>query len=152
VIGPQINAVTQDPAFDNTLSNTQKAWTAFKSLCTNFFRNQKSENYKEIVSEMLQCFQAMKSNMSLKLHFLHSNLDVFPPNLEAASDQHGKQKVSMLAEYCWCMFRDTPKEHINARDQRSHFKISWLKLTFQGRMLDISNAACTPQWPNVRYI
>ena len=25
-------------------------------------------------------------------------------------------------------------------------------LTFNTRMLDISNAACTPQWPNVRYI
>ena len=25
-------------------------------------------------------------------------------------------------------------------------------LTFNVRMLDISNAACTPQWPNVRYI
>jgi len=26
------------------------------------------------------------------------------------------------------------------------------RLTFKGRMLDISNTACTPQWPNVRYI
>jgi len=25
-------------------------------------------------------------------------------------------------------------------------------LTFKGRMLDISNTACTPQWPNVQYI
>jgi hypothetical protein len=25
-------------------------------------------------------------------------------------------------------------------------------LTFKVRMLDISNAACHPQWPNVRYI
>jgi hypothetical protein len=128
VTGPQINAVTQDPALDNTLSNTEKAWTAFKSLRSNFFGNQKSATYKEIVSELLERFQAMKCNMSLKLHFLHSNLDFFPPNLEAASDQHGKQKVSMLAEYCWCMFRDTPKEHINARDQRSHFKIASLKI------------------------
>ena len=29
---------------------------------------------------------------------------------------------------------------------------SYALLTFKGRMLDISNAACTPQWPNVRYI
>jgi hypothetical protein len=26
------------------------------------------------------------------------------------------------------------------------------RLTFKGQILDISNAACTPQWPNVRYI
>jgi len=27
-----------------------------------------------------------------------------------------------------------------------------ITLTFKVRMLDISNAASTPQWPNVRYI
>jgi len=27
-----------------------------------------------------------------------------------------------------------------------------IQLTFKVRMLDISNAASTPQWPNVRYI
>jgi hypothetical protein len=28
--------------------------------------------------------------MSLKLHFLHSNLDFFPENVQAISDEHGK--------------------------------------------------------------
>jgi hypothetical protein len=57
-IGPRVNTVIQDPAFENTLSDTEKkGWTAFKSLCFNFLGNQKSENYKEIVSEMLEIFK-----------------------------------------------------------------------------------------------
>jgi len=32
------------------------------------------------------------------------------------------------------------------------FKYLGSILTFKGLMLDISNAACTPQWPNVIYI
>jgi len=30
--------------------------------------------------------------------------------------------------------------------------VGYITLTSKGRMLDISNAACTLQWPNVRYI
>ena len=29
--------------------------------------------------------------MSLKIHFLHSYLNFFPPNLGAVSDEHGKR-------------------------------------------------------------
>jgi hypothetical protein len=55
--------------------------------------------------------------MSLKIQFLHSHLDVFPPNQGAASEEHGEkfhQDISnmekrnagessqnMLADYCW---------------------------------------------------
>jgi hypothetical protein len=75
----------QDLDFHSTLSNTEKAaWNAFKSMCTNFLRNHKAENNREIVSEIFQCvsemlkhFQVMKCNMSLKLHFLDSHLEFF---------------------------------------------------------------------------
>jgi hypothetical protein len=61
----------QDLNFLRTLSDIeQAAWNALKSVCTNFLGNHKAENYREIVSEMLECFQVMKCNMSLKLHCL----------------------------------------------------------------------------------
>ena len=60
--------------------------------------------------------------MSLKIHFLHSQLDFFPPNLCAVSDEHGKsfrQDISnmeerysgqssqtRLADYCWKLTED----------------------------------------------
>jgi hypothetical protein len=122
-IGPQINTVLQDTAFE-ILSDTEKkkAWTAFKFLCSSILGNEKSENYMEIVSEMLESFQAMKCNLSLILHFLHPHLDSSLPNLGAVSDEHGERFYqgistmekkyagkSMLMEYCWCMVRDTPE-------------------------------------------
>ena len=62
--------------------------------------------------------------MSLKMHFLHSHIDFFPENLGAVSDEHGerfhqdisvmesryqgKWSASMLADYCWTLYRDDP--------------------------------------------
>jgi hypothetical protein len=49
--------------------------------------------------------------------------------------------------------------HISVQRKEHSGDVFWLTaghiirtLTFKGRMLDISNAACTPHWPNVRYI
>ena len=33
----------------------------------------------------------MGCNMSLKIHFLRSHLDFFPPNLSAVSDERGER-------------------------------------------------------------
>ena len=65
---------------------------------------------------MLQNFQKMKVNMSLKINILHFHMDFFPENLGAASDEHGqkfhqgiaeiekryqgKWSVNALADYC----------------------------------------------------
>jgi hypothetical protein len=64
--------------------------------------------------------------MSLKLHFLQSNLDFFRGNTEAVSDQHGErshQDISrmeirysgkwntfILDDYYWTIVRETPIE------------------------------------------
>ncbi|KAJ4431128.1 hypothetical protein ANN_19723 [Periplaneta americana] len=44
------------------------------------------ENYIELVVDtMLSAYDKMECNMSLKIHFLHSRLDLFPLNFEAAN-------------------------------------------------------------------
>ena len=79
---------------------------------------------------MLQNFQGMKVNMSLKIHNLHSHLDFFPENLGAVSDEHeerfhqdiakiekryqGKWSVNALADYFWSLMTDE-----NAREKVS---------------------------------
>jgi hypothetical protein len=85
--------------------------------------NRKSEQYAQIVEELILSFQEMGCNMSLKLHFLHSHLDFFPENLGAVSDEHGErfhqtirvleerysgkcQGISMLTDYCWTVQRE----------------------------------------------
>ena len=65
--------------------------------------------------------------MSIKVHFLHSHLNLFPKNLGALSDEQGErfhQDISemeeryqgrwdavMLAGYCWSIIRDSVDTH-----------------------------------------
>jgi hypothetical protein len=60
------------------------------NLCLNFLGNVKTENYKELVEDLLNAYQAMGCNMSFKIHFLHSHSNFFPPNLGPVSDGHGE--------------------------------------------------------------
>jgi hypothetical protein len=96
-------------------------WQAFKNVTKSFLGNRKAENYHEIVSGLLTAYKAMGCNMSLKVYFLGSDLDFFPENLGAVSDEHGerfhqdiynmekryqgKWSLSMLADYCWTLKR-----------------------------------------------
>lgn len=65
----------------------------------------------------------MGCNMSIKVHFLNSHPDFFPENLGQFSDEQGerfhqeilamenrflgKNKISMLSDYCWSLKRET---------------------------------------------
>jgi hypothetical protein len=137
-IGPLIQEVMQDPGFRSTLSDTEKAaWNAFKSVCTNFLGNHRAKNYREIVSEMLKCFQVMKCNMSLKLHLLDAYLDFFQKKtreklvMNTVKDftktfpswRNGSwedKNCGMLAEYCWPIVRETPdSDYIRKRSRKT---------------------------------
>jgi hypothetical protein len=101
------------------------AWPSFKNVTKHFVGNIKAENFQDIVRELLDSYQALGCNMSLKIHFLQSHLDLFPGNLGAVSDEHGerfhqdiasiekryqgKWSPSMLADYYWRLKRDVPQ-------------------------------------------
>ena len=75
----------------------ESAWKSYKSVVNFFFsRNRKAPNYREIVGELLQSYQDMGCNMSLKIHFLDSHLDFFPENLGAVSEEHGNVSKTFL--------------------------------------------------------
>ncbi|UYV84478.1 hypothetical protein LAZ67_X002338 [Cordylochernes scorpioides] len=58
-------------------------------------RSVKVENYRDIVNDLFLSYKALGCNMSLKIHFLHSQLDFFPDNLGAVSDEHeGREDVN----------------------------------------------------------
>jgi len=99
-VGPQIRALIRDGKFEDLLSQIEKSvWNSFKSVVKSFLGNCKAPNYREIVGELLQSYQDMGCNMSLKIHFLYSHLDFFPDNLGAVSDEHGEhfhQDISAL--------------------------------------------------------
>lgn len=90
-IGPQIRELVQDSNFRRTLKALElQAWNAFVSVIENFVENRRSDRYIDMVEQMIGAFRGMGCRMSLKMHFLHSHLDFFPPNLGAVSDEHGE--------------------------------------------------------------
>lgn len=134
-VGPQIRQLFKDANFRQILNDKEsRAWNAFESVCNNFLGNNKSENYRELVDELLTAYHILECNMSLKLHFLHSHLDFFPENLGAISDEHGerfhqeiasiekrytgKWSPNMLADYCWTLIRDTSRSSYKRKTPR----------------------------------
>jgi hypothetical protein len=134
--GPQIRKLMMDDSFTDTMPETGKdAWSAFKEVVQKFLGNIKDPLYKEIVRNMLDKFKLLGCNMSLKLHFLASHLDYFPPNLGAVSEEQGERfhqdlkdverryqghwDVNMMADYCWSIARDDPSRD-HARSSKTH--------------------------------
>ncbi|UYV64495.1 hypothetical protein LAZ67_3000991 [Cordylochernes scorpioides] len=96
-VGPQIRELQQDGNFQNSLNEVEAAaWNFFRNVCKNFFGSVKVENYRDIVNDLLLSYKALGSNMSLKIHFLHSHLDFFQDNLGAVSDEHGPRETPPL--------------------------------------------------------
>ncbi|CAH2100954.1 unnamed protein product [Euphydryas editha] len=102
-----------------------------------FLGNKKSENYEEIVNNLLKNFHDMGVNMSLKIHFLHSHLNFFPENLGSMSDEQGERfhqdlrtfeerhqgfwDENMLGDYCWSIIRETDSNNYKKKAKISHF-------------------------------
>jgi hypothetical protein len=62
-----------------------------KRVNTNFGGNHKTENYRDMMADLVKSYKSMGCNMSLKVHFLDSHIDCFPENLGAVSDEQGER-------------------------------------------------------------
>ena len=111
----------------------KRAWVAFRHVVHGFLGNNKRDNYKELVDNLIVQYAETKCRMSIKLHYLHSHLDIFRPNLGDVSEEHGerfhqdilamekryqgKWDAAMMGEYMWCLLHDDDK--IQKRQTRS---------------------------------
>jgi len=102
----------------------------FKFVVKGVLGNRRAQNYEDLVEYLLQSYQKLGWNMSLKIHFLHSRLDFFPENCDAVNDEHrerfhqdissmekryqGKWNCVMLADYCWTLKMGCPYHGIQA--------------------------------------
>jgi hypothetical protein len=137
-VGPQIREVLRDTEFVSTLEVKElRAWKAFKQICTNFLGNCRADNSGLIVQELLDAYQELGCRMSLKIHFLHSHLNFFPPNLGDVSDEHGERfhqdisqmeknyqgqwNPSMMGDFCWMLVRDKSDTEYKRKSMKSHF-------------------------------
>jgi len=81
-IGPQIRDIIKDEYFDKLLQGDEKAgWNSFKFVVKVFLGNRRVQNYEELVNNLLQSYQKLGCNTSLKIHFLHLHLDFFPQRI-----------------------------------------------------------------------
>jgi len=92
------------------------AWLNFQEVVENFLGNHKSQDYEDVVADMIKYFEKLECLMSVKLHFLNSHLDYFPKNLGDYSEKQGERfhqdlkemknqyqdswNVNMMADYC----------------------------------------------------
>jgi hypothetical protein len=80
--GPQIRNLIKDEYFEKLLQGDEKAaWDSFKFVVKGFLGSRIAQNYEELVNNLLQSYQKLGCNMSLKIHFLHLHLDFFPREL-----------------------------------------------------------------------
>ena len=99
-VGPQIREVLKDTDFDELLNLKElRAWEAFKSVCSGFLGNTRVPDYQACIEKLLKSYEDMGCRMSLKIHFLHSHLNFFPPNLGAVSDKHGENSTKTLRRW-----------------------------------------------------
>jgi hypothetical protein len=78
--------------FQNAMNVVERnAWTAFKNAVEKLLGNHKDEDYENIVRIMFKHFHILGCNMSLKVNFLFSHLNLFPKNLDAVSEEQGER-------------------------------------------------------------
>ena len=68
----------------------RNALLSFKRICKDFLGNHKAAKSQDTVQDLLTSYNAMGSNMSLKIHFLDSHFNFFPENLGEVSDEHSE--------------------------------------------------------------
>ncbi|KRZ79249.1 hypothetical protein T10_10457, partial [Trichinella papuae] len=136
-VGPDIQKLIKDKMFSSTMTQVEEeAWVAFTNVVSGFLGNKKDPEYGRLVNVMLENFEKLGCNMNLKLHFLHSHLDFFPQNLGDVSEEQGERfhqdikqmeqryqgrwNVAMIADYCWCLKRET-KQNQKRRSTRRSF-------------------------------
>ena len=118
--------VLKDTDFVELLNLTElRAWEAFKSVCRGFLGNTRVPDPQACIEKLLKSYEDMGCRMSLKIPFLHSHLNFFPPNLGAVSDElgerfhqditkmeinyQGKWNPGMMGDFCWMLLRDIPE-------------------------------------------
>ena len=88
----------------------------------NFLGNTKADNCVHLINDMLQKFNGLNVHMNIKIYFLCFQLDRYPENLGAVSNEQGerfhqnikviKQRYEgrwdphMMADYYWTIMRE----------------------------------------------
>ena len=147
-VWPQTREVLKDTDFEELLNLKElRAWETFKSVCSGFLGNTCVPDYQACIENLLKTYEDMGCRMSLKIHFLHSHLNFFPPNLGAVSDKlgerfhqditkmesnyQGKWNPGMMGDFCWMLLCDIPDAEYTRSSKKTHFWLSVVIVSFK---------------------
>lgn len=116
--GPDIRRLMKDVEFAETLNEEEGiAWDSLKTVLNEVLGINRNEQWRILTDNMLESFNQIGVNMSLKVHFLHNHQDQFETQMPSESDQHGerfhqvsaqlehwysaKRLNSLMADLCW---------------------------------------------------
>jgi len=135
---PQIREMLNCTDLEQKMSSLEKnAWQAFRLVVSGFLGNHRSENYKELVQNLIEHYGKLGCRMSIKLHFLHCHLDFFKPNLGSVSEEHGERfhqdiqlmekryqgrwDSAMMGDYIWGLIRHDSSQYKRKSRSNVHF-------------------------------
>ena len=90
-VRPEIRNLIKNEEFEQCKNSLElRAWTSFKQVVYNFLGRKRSEDYAQIVQEMLSAHQRLERRMLSKIHFFHSHMNFFPYHLGNVSNEDVK--------------------------------------------------------------
>ena len=90
--GPQIRQILDSEKLEDKMTTLERdAWQSYRNVVHGFLGRSKANNYEDCVETLLQTYCKLGCRMSLKMHYLHSHLDFFRPNLTDVSEEHGER-------------------------------------------------------------
>jgi len=118
------------------LNDKEKAaWQYFEKVSYGFLGNFKAANFREFVQDLMDSYEQLGCNMSLKMHILFSHLDFFPLNCGDVSVKYGepfhqdisvmeyrykgKWSAAMLGDYCWMTKNDVSETKYHRQAKRT---------------------------------
>ena len=80
-VGPRIRKMLACEELEGQMSDLERnAWQAFRMIVEGFLGKHRRDDYAMLVSNLIKSYEKLGCRMSLKLHFLHSLMDVFRDN------------------------------------------------------------------------
>ena len=103
-------------------SKERNTWKALREVDEKFLGSDKSENYKELVANLMKAYETLGYQMSLKLHFLDSHLNsslkIWETSVKSIANNftryistrerryQAKWDSNVMSDYEWGLIRD----------------------------------------------
>ena len=137
LIGSEIRELMKDGEFLSRLASVElEVWNSLVKAVHKFLGNNKSHDYEKVVQQTVTNFRALDCRMSIKLHFLGSQLF----SHESRSLQRGTgrkvpseylyygkavsetMECRMMADYCWSLKRSNTAPDYRRKTFKRRFK------------------------------